>query len=53
MDVLWGIIILLAMYVVIPVAIIGATLALLGGVDRVIPGRGRRRTADRDGARRG
>jgi hypothetical protein len=29
MEVLWGIILLLVMYVVIPVAIIGATLALL------------------------
>jgi hypothetical protein len=29
MEVLWGIILLLVMYVVIPVAIIGATMALL------------------------
>jgi hypothetical protein len=34
MDVLWGIILLIVMYIAIPVAIIAATLALLGGRKR-------------------
>jgi hypothetical protein len=37
MDVLWGIIILIVMYIVIPVAVIGGTLVLLGGGDRFLP----------------
>jgi hypothetical protein len=37
MDVLWGIILLIVMYIVIPVAVIGATLAMLGGGERLLP----------------
>ncbi len=37
MDVLWGIILLLVMYVIVPVAIIGGTLVALGGADRLLP----------------
>ena len=48
MEVLSGIILLIVMYIVIPVAIIGGTLALLGGGDRFLPPAMRRfrRTAD-------
>jgi hypothetical protein len=34
METLWGIILLIVMYIAIPVAIIAATLALLGGRKR-------------------
>ena len=34
MEVLWGIILLIVMYIVVPVAIIGGTLAMLGGRQR-------------------
>jgi hypothetical protein len=37
MDVLWGLIILALMYVVIPVAILVATIAALGGGERFLP----------------
>ena len=37
MEVLWGIIVLIVMYIVIPVAIIGGTLAMLGGGERFLP----------------
>ena len=37
MDVLWGIIILIVMYIVVPVAIIGGTLFALGGGERLLP----------------
>jgi hypothetical protein len=37
MDVVWGIILLIVMYFVIPIAIIGGTLALLGGGERFLP----------------
>ena len=46
MDVLWGIIILLVMYVIIPSAIIFGTLFALGGGERLMPpGMRPRRTA--------
>ena len=55
MDVLWGIILLIVMYFVIPIAIIGATMAMLGGGERFLPPvmRRSRRPADTraDGAR--
>ena len=37
MDVLWGIIILIVMYIIVPVALIGGTLAALGGGERFLP----------------
>ena len=54
MDVLWGIILLIVMYIVIPVAIIGGTLAALGGGNRVLRrGRGRGDAAGERGATNG
>jgi len=37
MDVLWGILVLLVMYIVIPGAIIFGMLFALGGGDRLLP----------------
>jgi hypothetical protein len=37
MDVLWGLIILALMYIIIPLAILVATLAALGGGERFLP----------------
>ena len=37
MEVLSGIILLIIMYIVIPVAVIGATLVMLGGAERLLP----------------
>lgn len=37
MEVLWGIILLIVMYFVIPIAIIGGTMAMLGGGERFLP----------------
>jgi hypothetical protein len=55
MDVVWGIIILVAMYIVIPLAIVIGTLIALGGAERFLPPALRPRstaTPDRaDGAR--
>ena len=42
METLWGIILLVVMYIVIPVAIMGGTLALLGFGNLGRRGRGRR-----------
>lgn len=53
MDVLWGILVLVGMYIVLPVAIIGATLVALGGSERLLPPALRPRTNGRrpdDGA---
>jgi hypothetical protein len=36
-ETLWGIILLIVMYIAIPVAILAATLALLGGGERLLP----------------
>ena len=47
MDVLWGIILRIVMYIVIPVAIIGGTLAALGGGERLLPPMLRRSSGDR------
>jgi hypothetical protein len=48
MEVLSGIILLIVMYIVIPVAILAATLAWLGGGERFLPPamRRSRRTGD-------
>lgn len=45
METFWGIVLLLVIYFVIPIAIFAATLAWLGGIDRFRPG-GRRNTGD-------
>ena len=37
MDVLWGLIVLAVMYIIVPVAILAATLAALGGGERFLP----------------
>ncbi|MGH2584863.1 MAG: hypothetical protein ACRDJE_08120 [Dehalococcoidia bacterium] len=37
MEVLWGVILLIVMYIAIPVAILAATLAFLGGGERLLP----------------
>lgn len=47
MDVVWGIILLIAMYLVIPGAIIFGTLFALGGGERLLPPALRPRTTSR------
>ena len=38
MDVLWGIILLVLLYIVVPVVVLGGTIMALGGRDRRGPG---------------
>jgi hypothetical protein len=45
MDVLWGLIVLAMMYIIVPVAILVATLAALGGGERFLPPALRSRTS--------